>query len=239
MLGYAVSASWCEMAKVSAYFSGIFGKSPFPVLQKHASLCAEASELLLQLVPAANAGNWDEVENLYDALTQLEHKADKQKRKIRSKLPRGFFLPVARADLLDLLSLQDEIANDSRDIGGLMLGRRMQFPPAVQAEVLELIQAAILACTSVRTLVSSFDELLDTGFGGIEAKRVAALIEEVEQHEATTDAIVVRIRAKLFEIESELAPVQAVFFYRALDMITELADGAQRVAHRVQMMIAK
>lgn len=227
------------MAKVSAYFSDIFGRSPFPILQKHASICAEASEVLLQLIPAANAGNWEQVEHLYDKLTDLEHAADKQKRKIRSKLPRSFFLPVARADLLDLLSRQDEIANDARDIAGLMLGRRMQFPPQVQSGVVDLMQASVATCLKVRELVSTFDELLDTGFSGLEAKRVKAIIEEVEQLEASSDVIVVGIRAQLFRVESELAPVQAMFFYRVLDMIAELADVAERVAHRVQMMIAK
>ena len=227
------------MTIVPAYFSGIFGKSPFPALQKHAAVCAEASEVLLLLFPAANAGKWDEVERHYDKLTHLEHKADKQKRKIRSKLPRGFFLPVARADLLDLLSRQDEIANDARDIAGVMLGRRMQFPLVIQADIIELVQGAVATCISVCELISEFDELIETGFSGLEAKRVATMIEEVEELEANTDALAVGIRAKLYEIETELAPVQAIFFYRVLDMIAELADCAERVAHRVQMMIAK
>jgi len=227
------------MAKASAYLPGIFGRSPFPTLQMHASICAEAAEVLLKLVPAANAADWDEVEVLYNALTEFEHKADNQKRQIRSKLPRGFFLPVARADLLDLLARQDEIANDARDIAGLMLGRRMQFPSPLQPAVVELVEGAVDTCVRVRELVGLFDELLDSGFGGLEARRVAAMIEEVEQLEANTDVLVVDIRAKLFEVETELAPVQAVFFYKVLDMIAELADGAERVAHRVQMMIAK
>ena len=227
------------MAKAPAYFSGIFGKSPFPTLQQHASTCADASEILLLLVPAANAGNWEEVERLYDALTQLEHEADAQKREIRSKLPRGFFLPVARADLLDLLSRQDEIANDSRDVAGVILGRRMSFPSSMRDSVLGLVEGAVATCSCARELVGLFDELLDTGFSGLEAKRVADRIEEIERLEAKTDAILVDVRSQLFQVEDELAPVQAVFLYRALDLIADLADGAERVAHRVQMMIAK
>ena len=227
------------MDKDSAYFSGIFGKSPFPILQKHASLCEDTAQVLLQLVPAANEARWDEVEQLYDTLTKLEHKADNQKRKIRSKLPRGFFLPVARADLLDLLSHQDDIANNARDIGGVMLGRRMQFPPEIQSRVVELAEAAVDTCMHMRELVGLFDELLDTGFSGLEAKRVAAKIEEIEELEENTDQLVVGIRAELLAIESELPPVQTVFFYQVLDMIADLANGAERVAHRVQMMIAK
>ena len=182
---------------------------------------------------------WEEVEQLYGTLTALEHKADKQKRKIRSKLPRGFFLPVARADLLDLLSRQDEIANDARDIGGLILGRRMQFPAPIQDAVEDLVAASVATCICARELVGLFDELLDTGFSGIEARKVAEMIEEVEGLEANADLLVVAIRSRLFELEDDLAPVQTVFFYRALDLIADLADGAERVAHRVQMMIAK
>lgn len=227
------------MANVSAYFSGIFGKSPFPVLQQHATACAEASEQLLLLVPAANKGHWDAVQHHYDTLTHLENDADTQKRDIRSKLPRGFFLPVARADLLDLLSRQDEIANKSRDIAGLMLGRKMQFPPAVQPNIVELVKATVTTCARVRELVGEFDELIDAGFSGIEVKRVDAGIIEIEELEAKTDALVVGIRAQLFELETELAPIQAIFYYRVLEMIAELADSAERVAHRVQMMVAK
>jgi uncharacterized protein Yka (UPF0111/DUF47 family) len=65
------------------------------------------------------------------------------------------------------------------------------------------------------------------------------MIEEVEELEERTDEIVVSIRSGLFEVESELPPVQAVFFYKALDKIADLADVAERVAHRVQMMVAK
>ena len=227
------------MAKGSAYLSGIFGKSPFPTLQKHSEICADTAQILLQLVPAANATNWDEVEQHYDTLTELEHKADKQKRNIRSKLPRGFFLPVARADLLDLLSHQDDIANKARDIGGIMLGRRMQFPPAIQGGVVELVQGAVDTCMRMRELVGLFDELLDTGFSGLEAKRVSEMIEQIEQLEANTDVLVVGVRAQLLEIEAELPPVQTMFFYQVLDMISDLANGAERVAHRVQTMIAK
>jgi len=227
------------MTKAPAYFSGVFGRSPFPTLQKHGVLCAAAAKELLLLVPAAGAGAWDEVEQHYGRLTELEHKADKLKRKIRRNLPRGFFLPVARADILDLLSRQDEIANGARDVGGLMFGRRMQFPSDLQPTIMELTVATVATCVKASKLVSTFDELLDSGFSGFEAKRISGMIEEVEELEERTDEIVVSIRSGLFEVESELPPVQAVFFYKALDKIADLADVAERVAHRVQMMVAK
>ena len=227
------------MANVPAYFSTVFGRSPFRDLQQHVSLCVTAARELQTLVPAAHEGRWDDVEQSYDRVTEIENEADAQKRSIRSNLPRGFFLPVARADLLDLLGRQDEIANTARDIGGLVLGRRLQFPQAQQTGVVELVAGSVETCAKVSEVVGTLDELLESGFKGHEARRVVEMIEEVENLEHNTDELVVAIRAGLFEIENELPPVQVMFLYKTLDLVAELADVAERVAHRVQMMLAK
>ncbi len=42
---------------------------------------------------------------------------------------------MPRTDLLDLISVQDKVANKAKDISGLMLGRQMTIP-AVLAEVM-------------------------------------------------------------------------------------------------------
>ena len=227
------------MAKVSAYISNVFGRSPFGDLQHHASLCVAAAKELQVLFPATNAGRWDEVEQSYDRLTNLENEADLQKRKIRSNLPRGFFLPVARADLLDLLGRQDGIANTARDVAGLVLGRRMQFPSPVQPKIIELVNGSVETCEQVSEVVDMLDELIESGFKGLGARRVVGMIEQVEASEHKTDELVVEIRAELFAMETELPAVHVMFLYRVLDLIAELADVAERVGHRVQMMLAR
>jgi predicted phosphate transport protein (TIGR00153 family) len=227
------------MAKVSAYFSNVFGHSPFRDLQNHAALCVEAAKELRVLMPAANEARWDDVEQSYNRLSDLENQADLQKRNIRSNLPRGFFLPVARADLLDLLGRQDGIANTARDVAGLVLGRRMQFPTALQPAILELVNGSIDTCEQVKGVVDMLDELIESGFKGMGARRVIGMIEQVEAAERKTDEIVVLIRAGLFAVENELPAVHVMFLYRVLDLIAELADVAERVAHRVQMMLAR
>jgi uncharacterized protein Yka (UPF0111/DUF47 family) len=50
---------------------------------------------------------------------------------------------------------------------------------------------------------------------------------------------VVKVRQDFFAIEDEYSPIQVIFLYRILDLIAELADDAERVAHRVQLMLAK
>lgn len=227
------------MANVPGYFSTVFGRSPFRDLQKHAGICISATEELSNLFQATFREDWSSVEATYDRLTEIEHAADELKRKIRTRLPRGFFMPVARADLLDLLGRQDELANCSRDVAGLVLGRKLKFPAAVEAQVLDLVTGVVDTCRKSQQIIDRLDELIDTAFKGPQARIVVGMIEEVEALEQVTDHLVVQIRAQLFGMENELPPIQAMFLYKALDLLAGLADGAEQVAHRVQLMLAK
>ena len=67
------------------------------------------------------------VRQKYNKVRELESKADAIKRKVRIKLHRNLFLPVARTDLLSLLVTQDNLANQTKDVIGLMIGRKMVF----------------------------------------------------------------------------------------------------------------
>ena len=226
------------MTKVTAYFSNVFGQSPFAPLQEHARLCVQATEHLSALITHSHVCEHEEMAALYDEVTRSEHAADDLKQQIRANLPRGFLMPVARADILDLLGRQDEIANLARDISGLMVGRNMQFPEIVRDSLDELVQAATQSCAIVADIVSDLDELIDAGFRGREAELVQAKVAQVDELEHTTDELVISIRATMMGIEDELKPIQAIFQYRTLDMIGGLADAAERVAHRVQLMLA-
>ena len=227
------------MPKVSGYFSTVFGKSPFRDLQSHASLCVAATEELKTLFPASFDNQWEEVKASYDRLSVLENQADETKRSIRINLPAGLFLPVARADLLDLLGHQDALANTARDIAGRVLGRKLYFPEALHAGVTELVAKTVATCATAQKIIDRLDELMDTGFKGPQAQIVIEMIEEVEDLEHETDMLVVKVRQDFFAIEEQYAPIQVIFLYRVLDLIAELADDAERVAHRVQLMLAK
>lgn len=71
------------------------------------SLCERAAAHSEELLTFASEGSWAEVERVQMKI-ELEKDADEHKRNIRMRLPRGFFLPVARADLLALLTRQEQ-----------------------------------------------------------------------------------------------------------------------------------
>ena len=67
-------------------------------------------------------------------------------------LPRGLWMSVSRADLLDLVRIQDAMANETKDIAGLSLGRTLAFPENVLYATLKIITR----CRRVRSLVEKW-----------------------------------------------------------------------------------
>ncbi|WP_410969978.1 DUF47 family protein, partial [Salmonella sp. SAL4458] len=91
---------------------------------------------------------------------------------VRMHLPKSLFLPVPRSDLLELLSVQDKVANRAKDIAGLMLGRRMRIPLPLQGQMLAYVQRSVDASAQALRVVNELNELLETGFGGRETSLV-------------------------------------------------------------------
>ena len=221
------------------YFEGIFGRSPFKPVQRHMGLCYDAAALVEELLAGASAHDWSSVADAQRRIVELEHAADDCKRDIRLHLPRGFFLPVARADLLDLVTRQDKIANKAKDIAGLVVGRQMAFPESMQGQLMEFAQGSIAACDLAREVVGQLDELISTGFRGVEAARVEQMIVALDASENRSDDAQAELGAQLHALERDLYPVDVIFLYRVIDRIGELADYAQRVGHRLEIMLAR
>ena len=173
----------------STYIQRIFGRSPFKPIQQHIEICFSCAELVTPLLECVAAENWDEVVRLQQQIVTLENEADDLKIEIRSNLPRGFFLPVPRPDLLELLTRQDRIANRAKGIAGLILGRRLTFPPVMTADLAEFARECIKACQQARQVVRELDELLDAGFRGLEKRRVRAMVHEIDVTERHCDEI--------------------------------------------------
>ncbi len=221
------------------YFQTIFGRSPFKPLQRHMETCHRCAILVAPLLEEAAAGDWQAVAETQRQIHVLAAEADELKREIRTHLPSGFFLPVSRPDLLELLVRQDDLAKKSKDIAGLMLGRHIQFPESVVEVVREMARLSIEACGQALAVVNELDELLETGFGGAEADRVRKMIQLLDSTEQEADQLEVRARAALFKIESSLPAVNVIFLYRVIDWIEQLADIAQHIGHRLEVLLAK
>ncbi|QKK03423.1 MAG: TIGR00153 family protein [Pseudomonadota bacterium] len=223
----------------TGYISRVFGKSPVRPLQQHFEQAACCALELPNFIQATYAGQWDEAAASRKRIVELEHAADDLKRELRLNLPSGLFMPVARTDVLEMLSVQDRIANKARDISGLMMGRRMRVPDALQGLYLSFVERSLDAVQQARKTVNELDELFETGFRGSEIDLVMGMIKELDQIENDSDSLQVELRARLFEIEKTLPSIDVMFLYKVIDWTGDLGDLAQRVGSRLHLMIAR
>jgi predicted phosphate transport protein (TIGR00153 family) len=191
------------------------------------------------LFEAVLAHDMDRVAEIQGEIARHEDEADDLKHELRLHLPRSLFMPVERRDVLEVLNMQDRIANRAKDIAGLIRGRRMTIPETLAEDFAKFVNRAVDACKQAHRIIDELDELVETGFSGAEVERVQDMIKELDRIEKDTDVIQVRVRAKLFEIESDLPPVEVMFLYRIIDWTGDLGDRAQRVGSRLQIMLAK
>ena len=107
-------------------FKNLFAKSPFAPLQSHMEKVTACVNKLEDLFKAYYDKDREKVEEISQELSQLEHAADLTKNEIRNHLPKGLFLAVNRGDLLEILSLQDTLADKAEDIGVLMTLKKLE-----------------------------------------------------------------------------------------------------------------
>lgn len=220
-------------------FVSLFGRSPIGPMQQHMAKAHECAANLLPFIEASMAGDWSRAEQIQQDMARLEQEADKLKKDVRLNLPKSLFLPVPRSDLLELLSVQDKVANRAEDIVGLMLGRQMQVPAALQPLMRQYVARTVDASAQALRAMNELDELLETGFAGREAKLVETLVEELGQIEQDTDRLQVEMRRGLFALEKDLPPVDVMFLYQIIDWIGDVADRAQRVGNRLEQLLAR
>jgi len=221
------------------YISRLFGASPVRPLQEHMDTVMECVEKLRPFLEAVIRRDWQEASHLQQLISKLENQADDLKRELRMNLPSNFFMPVARGDLLDLLTVQDRVANKAKDIAGLIIGRRMEFPENTGVDLLRFAERSVETARQAHKTVHELDELFETSFAGAEADIVKEMIQELDRLENESDRIEVDVRADLFSIEKQLDPVDVMFMYKTIDGIGDLADWAQRIGNRLQLLMAR
>lgn len=221
------------------FLSNIFGKSPVKPMQHHMEKVFSCVSELVPLFNAVIAEDWDQVGQVQKKISALEGDADDLKKEIRLQLPKGMFMPVSRRDLLEVLTMQDKIANAAKDIAGIILGRHMTIPKLIADDYVKFVQRCVDACNQANRTINELDELVETGFRGHEVKLVQSMIQELDQIEGDTDKLQVTIRHALFTIEKDLPPVDVIFLYKIIDLTGDVADRAQRVGSRLQLLLAR
>jgi len=215
----------------------LFGRSPFVPLQLHLDKVADCVEATFSLLERIREGEDPNVEETAREISKLEHKADLVKNDIRNNLPRGLFLAIDRGQLLEILSLQDSIADKAEDIGILMSLRSAKMLDSLVQPFGEYIKENKDAFHKARDVMRELDALIESGFGGIEATRVVEMVDAVAESEHNCDIMQRKLMKLVLDHEDELSVGHFFVWQRLLHEIAGISNYSEKLANRVRMLL--
>ncbi|MBT3706567.1 MAG: TIGR00153 family protein [Proteobacteria bacterium] len=220
-----------------AWIDKLVSRSPIKPMQQHMNVAVLCAREILPLLDAMAAGDLDAIRDRRAEIDRLEHEADEIKHEIRSHTPKRFMMALDRRTILEILDYQDSIADITQDIAELADQRNMHLPEVMKEPVMSLAKSVVTACEQGQRIIDELDELVETGFGDAEVRRVDEMILELGRLETETDRQLDMAARKLFEIEDDLG-VATIFWHQVLRQIATLADLSERVGNRLRLLMA-
>ncbi|MBO6009303.1 MAG: TIGR00153 family protein [Ruminobacter sp.] len=220
-------------------FLNLFAKSPLKPLYEHINNIYECCSHLPPFFDGVFSNDWDKAAGEQQQICKFERAADVIKKDIRINLPNSLFMPVDRTYLLELVTQEDKIANIARDISGLMLGRQLTIPAEIKEDFLKYLNRSIEAVELTKKVINELEDLLESGFRGKELTLVQSMVKEIDLIEDDTDHMQINLRRQIYIREKDLNPIDAMFIYKILEKVGDLADQALRVGSRLELMITK
>jgi predicted phosphate transport protein (TIGR00153 family) len=220
-----------------AWIDMLVSKSPIKPMQQHMGVAVLCAREILPLLEAMAEGDIGKIRDRRSEIDRLEHEADQIKHEIRSHTPKKFLMALDRRIILEILDYQDSIADTAQDIAEIADQRNMRLPTVMVEPVRSLAHSVVAACEQGQRIVDELDELVETGFGESEMRRVDEMIRELNRLESETDRQLDLAARKLFAIEDELG-VATIFWHQVLRQIARLADLAERVGNRLHLLMA-
>ena len=216
----------------------LLGQSPFRPLQEHMRVVVQCADLVPGLFEALCAGDEEKISNVRDEIFALENKADEIKNELRSHLPKTIFMPVDRRDILEILDLQDSIADTAQDIAGALMVRKPKVLEPLRRPLMDLTDRCLEACHQMAKIMEQLDELVETGFRGHGTEIVLAMINELNRIETDTDHKSIDLLSEIFAHEDEMDPVSVMVWHRLIRWVGDLADYSEMVGNRLRLLIA-
>ncbi len=215
----------------------LFGWSPFRLLQQHMEQVATCIAKMCEALEAFERESWADVEAAAEEISRLEHVADEIKDEIRGNLTRRLFLPIDRGRVLEILALQDSLADRAEDIAVLLTIKRLKILPSIADRFREFRDVNIKAVNLVAKIMDQLDELVATGFGGAAADKIRAQVHDVAYAEHEVDLIQRKLLKDLFAQEAELSPGDLYLWMQLIRQLASLSNGSENLANRTMAIL--
>ncbi|MBN2134518.1 MAG: TIGR00153 family protein [Acidobacteria bacterium] len=217
----------------------MFGHSPFAPLMKHMDKVQECVKLVPQMMTHYLQEEWDDAKIIFKEICKTEHEADEIKKELRQNLPKSFMLPVSRADLLNYLKQQDNIADAAEDCGALCNLKHIVLPQDLHLLLIELIRKNLEAVEAAAEITSTIKSLTESGFSSKVAETVLEKVEIVSHLEWECDKAQMSFAKRLFEHEKDIDTINVILWFNILRTISKMSNAAEGVGVQMSVMLAR
>lgn len=215
-----------------------FRESPFEPLRTHMATVMECIAFVRPMFEAVRDGNYENLQAIAKKVFKTEHDADIIKDEIRQTIPKRFFLPVYRGDLLGYLKLQDDMADAVEDLAVLLTLKPLMLPVGLSGPTFEYLDKVEDVCRQTRKIGDFLPTLVKGDMVGREAERALALIAEVDKAEWEADCLQYSLSQKLFEHEDEMKSSDLMLWFKVFHELGQLANFAEKTGDRLRRMLA-
>jgi predicted phosphate transport protein (TIGR00153 family) len=223
--------------KVMSKFIELFRSSPFQPLREHMAKVMECVRHVQPLFEAMRDADAVQMEVLTKEIFTKEHEADLIKAEIRQTIPKTFFLPVYRGDLLGYLKLQDDMADAAEDVAFLLTVKKLELPAALQEGTFTLVTKVVQVCEKADEVSRYLQTVLNSGFAANEVERASEMVSAVETAEWDADRAQYRLCQSLFALEDDLRPTDILLWFNIYGNLGKLANAAEKTAERIRRML--
>ena len=215
----------------------LFRESPFEPLRYHMDSVMQCVNLVRPMFEAAAAGDYEQLRELAKKTFKAEHEADLIKDEIRRSIPKRFFLPVYRGDLLGYLKLQDDMADTAEDLAVLLTVKDLTLPPELHEEVTAFVNKVMEVCCHTKKIAEFLPTLVDAEMTGKEAEQALEMVARMEQAEWEADQVQYGLSQHLFALEDEMKASDLFLWFRVFGELGQLANFAEKTGDRLRRML--
>jgi predicted phosphate transport protein (TIGR00153 family) len=202
-------------------------------MEKVATCVHKLTDLFLSL----EKDDLEAVHRLSKEISQLEHEADLIRDSIQTDLPTSLFMPIERRDLLEILKLQDQIADSVEDVAVIMSLKPLSLPIGIKTDFDLFLAKNIESFDTALLIVKELHELLESSFGGIEADKVRQLSRTVATKEREGDQIQKQLLKGLIDHEHEMSYTSFYLWMKIFEKIAAVSNISERLGNQIRMTL--
>lgn len=219
------------------YLSKLFSKAPFDHLQLHMEKVAACLAKLSELFQEFEEAPMPQLELIATKVSEFEHEADLIKNDIRTALPKSYLFSLDRHNFLEILAIQDDLADIAEDIANILTAKRVQVPPEMREDFYQYVNKNMDAAFDAKDIIFLFDQLVEASFGGRIAEAVKERTDLAAYKEHEADIIKRKLMKHLFNSENRLTSADFYLWVRLIEDIGHISHHSEKLALRVGMLL--